>query len=165
MKMFCNDLKEKAMRIINYEQKPMIPLTNEENESYENQQICHICEREFCTDKDNKEEFKKIQKGGEHCHYTEKYRGAAHSICNLRYKIKKEIPAVFHNGSTYDYYFIIKYLARKLKGNFTRLGENTEKYITFSVPIKKVIYEDNDNDIDNDNDNENNDKTVKSHIE
>ena len=34
----------------------MIPLTNEEKESYENQQICHICEREFCTDKD-KEEF------------------------------------------------------------------------------------------------------------
>ena len=57
MKMFCNDLKEQAMRIINYEQKPMIPLTNEEKESYENQQICHICEREFCTDKDNKEEF------------------------------------------------------------------------------------------------------------
>ena len=45
MKMFCNDLKEQAMRIINYEQKPMIPLTNEEKESYENQQICHICER------------------------------------------------------------------------------------------------------------------------
>ena len=57
MKMFCNDLKEQAMRIINYEQKPMIQLTNEEKESYENQQICHICEREFCTDKDNKEEF------------------------------------------------------------------------------------------------------------
>ena len=45
MDMFCNDLKEQAMRIINYEQKPMIPLTNEEKESYENQQICHICER------------------------------------------------------------------------------------------------------------------------
>ena len=45
MDMFCNDLKEQAMQIINYEQKPMIPLTNEEKESYENQQICHICER------------------------------------------------------------------------------------------------------------------------
>ena len=66
-----------------------------------------------------------------------KYRGAAHSICNLRYKIPKEIPVVFHNGSTYDYHFIIKQLAREFKGNFECIGENTEKYITFSVPIKK----------------------------
>ena len=146
MKMFCNDLKEQAMRIINYEQKPMIPLTNEEKESYENQQICHICEREFCTDNDNEEEFKKMQKVRDHCHYTGKYRGAAHSICNLRYKIKKEIPVVFHNGSTYDYHFIIKQLAREFKGYFHCLGENTEKYITFSVPIKKVLDNDNDND-------------------
>ena len=66
-----------------------------------------------------------------------KYRGAAHSNCNLNYKIPKEIPVVFHNGSTYDYHFIIKQLAREFKGNFECLGENTEKYITFSVPIKK----------------------------
>ena len=43
----------------------------------------------------------------------------------------------FHNGSTYDYHFIIKELAEDFKGEFTCLGENTEKYISFSVPIKK----------------------------
>ena len=48
----------------------------------------------------------------DHCHYTAKYRGAAHNICNLRYKIPKEIPVVFHNGSTYDYHFIIKELVK-----------------------------------------------------
>ena len=78
-----------------------------------------------------------MQKVSDHCHYTEKYRGAAHSICILRYKIPKEIPVVFHNGSTYDYHSIIKQIAREFKGNFECLGENTEKYITFSVPIKK----------------------------
>ena len=57
----------------------------------------------------------------------------------MRYKIPKEIPVVFHNGSTYDYHFIIKELAKELEGNFERLGENTENYITFSVPIKKKI--------------------------
>ena len=81
--------------------------------------------------------FKLNQKVRDHCHYTRKYRGAVHSICNLHYKIPKEIPVVFHNGSTYDYHFIIKQLAREFKGNFECLGENTEKYITFSVPIKK----------------------------
>ena len=133
MKIFCKDLKDQAMKIINCEKKEMIPLTDEEKESYENQKICHICEKEFSTD--NKD--KKYHKVRDHCHYTGKYRGAAHNNCNLRYKIPKEIPVVFHNGSTYDYHFIIKQLAREFKGNFECLGENTEKYITFSVPIKK----------------------------
>ena len=96
-----------------------------------------MCKKEFCADENNKKEFKTMQKVKDHCHYTGQYRGAAHSICNLRYKIPKEIPVVFHNGSTYDYHFIIKQLAREFKGNFECLGENTEKYITFSVPIKK----------------------------
>ena len=67
------------------------------------------------------------------------YRGAAHDICNLRYKIQKEIPVVLHNGSTKDYYFRIKELAEKFEGEFESFGENTEKYITFSVPIKKKL--------------------------
>ena len=82
---------------------------------------------------------KKYSKVKDHCHYTEKYRGAAHDFCNLRYKIPKEIPAVFDNGSTYDYHFIIKELAEEFEGQFECLGENTEKYITFLVPIKKKI--------------------------
>ena len=78
-----------------------------------------------------------MQKVRDHCHYTGKYRGAAHSNCNLNYKIPKEIPVVFHNGSKHDYHFIIKQSAREFKGNFECLGENTEKCFTFSVPIKK----------------------------
>ena len=161
MKIFCDGLKDQAMKIINYEKKEMVPLTNEEIEFYENQEICHICEKEFYIDKDNKKEFKIKRKVTNHCHYTGKYRGAAHSICNLRYKISKEIPVVFHNGSTYDYHFIIKQLAREFKGYFHCLGENTEKYITFSVPIKKVLGNDNDNDKDNDSDNDNDSDTDK----
>ena len=46
---------------------------------------------------------------------------------------------MFHNGSIYDYHFIIKELVKEFEGNFECLGENTEKYITFSVPIKKKI--------------------------
>ena len=88
-------------------------------------------------DENNEKEFKLKQKVRDHCHYTGKYRGAAHSICNLRYKIPQEIPVVFHNGSTYDYHFIIKQLDKEFKDNFECLGENTEKYINFSVPIKK----------------------------
>ena len=84
-------------------------------------------------------EKKKNYKVRDHCHYTGKYRGAAHNICNLRYKVPKEIPIVFHNDSIYNYHFIIKELVKEFEGNFECLGENTEKYITFSVPIKKKI--------------------------
>ena len=43
MEMFCKDLKNQAMKIINYEKKVMTPLTNEEIESYEKQKVCYIC--------------------------------------------------------------------------------------------------------------------------
>ena len=133
MKKFCQDLKEHAARIINYEKKKIISLTKEENIDYNDQQICYICKKEF--DKHDK----KHHKVRDHCHYTSKYRGAAHNICNLRYKVPKKIPVVFHDGSTYDYTFIIKELVKEFEGNFDCFGEKTEKYITFSVPLKKKI--------------------------
>ena len=37
------------------------------------------------------------------------------------------------------YHFIIKELAEEFEGEFECFGENTEKCITFSVPIKKEI--------------------------
>ena len=46
---------------------------------------------------------------------------------------------MFHNGSTYDYHFIIKQLAKEFEGKCECLGENTEKYITFSALIKKKL--------------------------
>ena len=111
----------------------MIPLTTEEKIYHSKQKICYICKKEFNNND------KKNYKVRDHCHYTAKYRGAAHTICNLRYKVPKEIPIVFRNGSTYDYHFIIKELVKEFNGNFECLGENTEKYITFLVSTKKKI--------------------------
>ena len=65
------------------------------------------------------------QKVSDHCHYTGKCRGAAHDIYNLRHKTPKEIPLVFHNGSTYDFHFIIKKLAKEYDVQLECLGENT----------------------------------------
>ena len=49
----------------------------------------------------------------------------------------KKVWIVFFYGSNYDYNFIIKELAEEFKKQFTCLGENTEKYVTFKVPIEK----------------------------
>ena len=64
-------------------------------------------QKRFCDDKNKKSEYDLYHKVRDHCYYTGKFRGAAHNIFNLRYNIPKKIPIVFHNGSTYDYHFVI----------------------------------------------------------
>ena len=88
----------------------MIPFTDKENKYYEDQKKCYICNKKFCYDKNEEKKY---------------------SICNLRYKLPREIPIIVHNGSKYDNYCIIKELAEEFKGEFKGLGENTEKYISF----------------------------------
>ena len=84
--------------------KEMIPLPDKEDKSYKKQKLCYISKKGFSTDDDNK----KYHKVRDHWHYAEKYRGTAHSICNLRYKTPKETPVVFYNDSTYDYHFTLR---------------------------------------------------------
>ena len=127
---FSKALKDEVNKIISIKQKPMDPLTDQEKESYPNAKTCFICEKPFG-------ETKSDIKVRDHCHYTGKYRGAAHNACNLQYKVPKSIPVVIHNGSSYDFHLIIKQLAHDFKGPFSCLGENTEKYITFSISIFK----------------------------
>ena len=69
----------------------MIPLTNEQYESYEKAKSCYICAGKFKEDTDDQ----KYCKVRDNCDYAGKSGGSAHSICNLRYCIPKEIPVVF----------------------------------------------------------------------
>ena len=137
LKRFCQDLKKQARSIIDSEKKKMNELTDNEKFNHYNEDKCYICNKPFYQDKKNN--YIKLR---DHCHYTEKYRGEAHKICNLMYNTPRKIPVVFHNGSRYDYHFIIKGLAEEFEGDFECLGENKEKYITFSAPIKKESNED-----------------------
>ena len=55
------------------------------------------------------------------------------SICNFNYNVPQEIPVKIHNGSKYDYHFLIKELAKGFKGQFECLGKNTKIYHLFST--------------------------------
>ena len=90
IKTFCCDLKEFATKIINCEEKDMIPLTDSENKFCNEQEECHKCQKEFCYDKHEKKKFKLYQKVRDHCHYIGTFRGAAHSVCNSRYNVPKK---------------------------------------------------------------------------
>ena len=133
--MFCESLRKYAMEIINFKKKKMKLLISEQQKPCENLENCYICQEKF---EGKYVKDKKYRKGRDYCHYTEEYIGATHSTCNLKCGVAKEIPIVFLNGPNYDYHLIMKELAEEFRGDFTCLGvTNTEKYITFSVPIEK----------------------------
>ena len=133
----CKKLKECAMKIINYEEKEMIPLTKEEKKFYKKQEACHICEEKFCVDKDD-ESYINRKKVKDHCHYTGKFRGAAHSKCNLNYKVPKDIPIIIHNAS-YDTHFVINQLAEEFKGELNCIGDNMENISLFLYQLRKNV--------------------------
>ena len=104
MKKFFKSLREHTMKIINFEKKIILLLTNKQQKLYEKTKICYIYQKKFVYKYTNEKNH--IVK--DHCHYTGKYRGATHSLCNLKFSTPEEIPLVFHNGLNYDYCFIIK---------------------------------------------------------
>ena len=65
--------------------------------------------------------IKKYNQLRDYFHCAGKYRGTAHNIFHLIYKPLKEIPILFHNGSTYDYHFVVKKLVKE--------SEKTQKNI------------------------------------
>ena len=78
-----------------------------------------------------KKVIKKNEKDKDHCHYTGRFRGAAHNSCNLNYKKPKFIPVVFHNLSGYDSHLFIKNLGFT-DGTIDCIPNNEEKYISFT---------------------------------
>ena len=104
----------------------MDKLTKEQTVEFITAKECHICFKKFSP---------KDRKVRDHCHYTGKYIGAAHSSCNLRYRIPDYIPVVFHNLAGYDAHVFIKEFVK----HTTKIGviaKNTENYISFSVKVE-----------------------------
>ena len=70
----------------------------------------------------------------DHRHYTGRYRGPTHSLCNLRYRIPSYILVVFHNLLGYDAHLFIKELGKNSR-DMEVTAENKEDYISFSVDV------------------------------
>ena len=95
-----------------------------DKDDFEKARVCWICRKEFGESK----------KQRDHCHFTGKYRGAAHVKCNLQFKKPKFTPVIFHNLSGYDAHLFVKNLGRT-EGNIKCIPNNEEKYISFSKEI------------------------------
>lgn len=95
-------------------------MTEEDKKDYEVATICWLCNDALGDDKVR-----------DYCHFTGKYRGAAHNECNLKYKAPKFIPVFFHNLAGYDSHLFIKNLG-STPGQLTCIPSTEEKYISFS---------------------------------
>ena len=109
-------------------------LSNEEQITHDNAEYYHICKKSIRY----KEKSGKVR---DHDHYTGKYRGPAHLICNLRYSTQIGIPVFFHNGTNYAFNLIITELAKGFRSEMRCIRLNTNKNMSFSIPIKKEIKE------------------------
>ena len=74
------------------------------------QEIVTFAENESCKSLTENKNYREIR---HQCHYTSKYRGRPHSICNLKFNVPNEITTVFDNGSNYHYHFIIKNISKQ----------------------------------------------------
>ena len=125
-KIFIEKLEEVTKGIYNdfYKNPKPLRLNGAEQKSFLEATICHICSRELGEDRVR-----------DHCHFTGKYRGAAHNGCNLQCRKLMVLPVIFHNLQGYDAHLFIKQLYR-LEGDLECIPSTEEKYISFNKKIK-----------------------------
>ena len=121
---FIKWLEDDVKFLVNIEQKKMV-FTKEDEKQFNTASDCWICGEELENDRVR-----------DHCHYTGRYRGAAHNSCNLKYRKPESVPVFFHNLTGYDSHLFIKKLgSSNEKENIECIPNNEEKYITFTKNI------------------------------
>ena len=128
--LFIESLEKDIKEIYNRFKIPKkMVMTWDDKIDYHNATHCHICEEEL-EETDDKN-YRRVR---DHCHLTGKFRGAAHSMCNLKYRLPKFYPVIFHNLSGYDSHLFIKNIG-KSEGKIDCIPCNEEKYISFTKHI------------------------------
>ena len=118
---FVKWLEKDVKEIANIKPKKMV-ITEEEEKQFDKASDCWICGEKLGNIRVR-----------DHCHYTGRYRGAAHNKCNLNYSKPKGVPVFFHNLSGYDSHLFIKSLGSpNPKETIECIPNNEEKYITFT---------------------------------
>ncbi|CAH3196323.1 unnamed protein product, partial [Porites evermanni] len=127
---FVNKIVELTKAIYDkyYRRPRQLILSRDEQQSFNKATSCHICHGLLNGDKVR-----------DHCHFTGKYRGAAHNQCNLQRRKPRVLPVIFHNLQGYDSHLFIKQLAT-IPGKLNCIPSTEEKYISFSKHIQVGEY-------------------------
>ena len=98
-------------------------MTRHDKLLYDNTTNCHIYNEELGEDRVR-----------DHCHLSGNFRGAAHEVSSLKYKVPTFFPVVFHNLSGYDSHLFITTL-RNSEGDISCILNNEENYISFTKQV------------------------------
>ena len=97
-------------------------MTIEDENNYQNSEDCWICIEKIIEDKVR-----------EHCHITSKHRSPAHSQCNLKLKIPRKLPIIFHNLEGYDGHLIFRELNSFKDIDVQVIPKTDERYMSIIV--------------------------------
>ena len=125
---FINWLESDVKIISELGNEPM-KITEKEQEQFYKASNCWICGQLLNLE----------DRVRDHCHFTGRYRGAAHNRCNLKYSKPNNISVFFHNLTGYDSHLFIKKLG-VTTGPIDCIPNNEENYISFSKNIKTGEY-------------------------
>ena len=124
--MFVNMLEKEVKDIYKMHPSKEMIFTDEDKNIFRRSKCCWICGDAFSK------EDKKVR---DHCHYTGKFRGAAHNSCNRLFRRPKFTPVIFHNLANYDAHLFVRNLG-VLEGDIDCIPNNNEKYISFTKNIE-----------------------------
>ena len=109
--------------------KKMFPLTDEKWKTFREARVCWLCRKEFGDGN--------LRKVRDHCHFSGRFRGAAHSLCNFKFQRPKFTPVFFHNLQNYDAHLFVRALGTLDEVlSVTCIPNNEEKYISFSLKFE-----------------------------
>jgi hypothetical protein len=139
---FLQSLMKEGEKITNILEKiEPLNMTQEQEEAFQKETCCQACKKDLGTDRVR-----------HHGHLSGKYISALHNTCNLQLKYRKKcervdggwmqnyffIPIILHNLKGYDAHIIMSALGKQ-KGKINCIGQNMEKYISFSLNNLRFI--------------------------
>jgi hypothetical protein len=135
---FLNRLRNEQRKIYDILQRPKkMIITVEQEKQFLEAVSCYLCNRQLGEDRVR-----------DHDHLNGKYRGAAHSNCNLQLQFRQNkrskkfyVPVVFHNLRGYDGHFIIKYYEppTDYEEKIECIPTNEERYLSISIGNLRFI--------------------------
>jgi hypothetical protein len=114
------ECKKQWLSKLLHTKKPML-ITTEEQESFNAATYCYMCQQSFKSTH---------SKNRDHNHFTGAYLGAACEYCNLKRTTPKKLTIFLHNGSKYDFHFIVRALNKKEISKIRVLPYNSEHFRT-----------------------------------
>ena len=124
--MFVNMLEKEVKDIYKMHPSKDMIFTDEDKDTFRKSKCCWICGDAFSK------EDKKVR---DHCHYTGKFRGAAHNSCNILFRRPKFTPIILHNLANYDAHLFVRNLGVS-EGDIDCIPNNNEKYISFTKNVE-----------------------------